>query len=314
MSKISLVIPVYNEADSLNELYKQVVAAVKPLDAEYEVIFVDDGSRDGSWERITDLHQDDSHVRGLRFRRNFGKSDALAAGFAAVRGDIVFTLDADLQDDPKEVPRFLSKLDEGYDLVSGWKKERKDPLEKRLPSKLFNAVTSWVSGVKLHDFNCGFKCYRSEVVKQIHVYGERHRFMPVLAAQEGFRIGEIPVEHHARKHGVSKFGWERYARGLLDLITLSFLGMYRKRPAHFFGGIGLLLLLAGVVIDVYIILLKIVTSTIQGRYPLLLAGLLLTIVGVQFVTFGLLSELLVSRERESHAVPHPVQEHVGFDA
>jgi glycosyltransferase involved in cell wall biosynthesis len=310
---ISVVVPVLNEADSLAELHARIAATLADITPDYELIFVDDGSSDGSWDRIVALRARDEHVKGIRFRRNFGKSDALAAGFDAARGEIVFTMDADLQDDPKEIPRFIAKLDEGFDLVSGWKQHRRDPLEKKLPSKLFNAVTSWVSGVRLHDFNCGFKCYRSEVIKEIHVYGERHRFLPVLASQAGFLIGEIPVEHHARQYGTSKFGLERYARGFLDLLTLTFLGMYRKRPAHFFGGVGMLLLVAGVLIEVYIIFLKLLTGTIQGRYPLLLAGLLLTIVGVQFVTFGLLSELLISRERERHAAAHSIRECIGVD-
>ena len=297
---ISIVIPVYNEQDSLPTLYNNIIAVIDKINKSYELIFIDDGSSDNSYKIINDLCDKDSNVKALQFRRNSGKSDALSVGFNLAKGSLVFTMDADLQDDPQEIPSFIAKIEEGYDLVSGWKKTRHDPLEKRLPSKLFNAVTSKLSGLKLHDFNCGFKCYRNEVVKDLRVYGERHRFLPVLAFQSGFNIAEIPVQHHARKHGVSKYGFERYIRGLLDVITLTFLGAYKKRPSHFFGGAGLLFMICGGVIDIYIILLKIITGTIQHKYPLLVAGVMITVIGVQFVTLGLLAELIISGNRDSH--------------
>ncbi len=304
---ISIIIPVYNEQDSLAELHSRIDAVLIALNKSYEVVFIDDGSTDASWQVIEELSRSFPQVRAIQFRRNFGKSEALAAGFERVRGEIVFTMDADLQDDPKEIPNFIAKLNEGFDVVSGWKQKRHDPLEKRLPSKLFNAVTSYLSGVKLHDFNCGFKCYHNDVIKEIEVYGERHRFIPVLAHQRGFKTGELVVEHHARKHGKSKYGFERYVRGLLDLITLVFLTGYAKRPGHFFGSIGLLTLLAGFVIDMYIVYIKIRFGAIAPRYPLMFVGILLTIVGVQFITFGLLAELLLSRSKEGHIPGHSVR-------
>jgi len=297
---ISFVIPVYNEEGSLDELYSQICSSATATGKNWEVLFIDDGSTDTSWEIMERLAKEDARIHAIKFRRNFGKSEALSAGFARVNGDIIFTMDADLQDDPKEIVHFMEKIDEGYDVVSGWKKKRHDPLEKRLPSKLFNATTSKLSGVKLHDFNCGFKCYRKAVIDEIQVYGERHRFIPVLAHQRGFKIGELIVEHHARKHGESKFGLERYVRGLIDLVTLVFLTGYSKRPGHFFGGLGLLTGGAGLLIDLYIIYIKLRYGTISPRYPLMFSGVMLTIVGVQFITFGLISELLISRSKEGH--------------
>jgi len=311
---VSIVIPVYNEQDSLYTLYDNIVTAINHINKSYEIIFIDDGSTDDSWQVIEKLSQKDNQVKGIKFRRNFGKAEALSAGFELAKGSLVFTMDADLQDDPAEIPNFITKIEEGFDLVSGWKKTRHDPLEKRLPSKLFNAVTSKLSGLKLHDFNCGFKCYRNEVVKELRVYGERHRFLPVLAHQNGFSVAEIPVQHHARKHGVSKYGFERYIRGLLDVITLTFLGAYKKRPSHFFGGAGLLFMLCGGGIDIYIILLKIFTGTIQKKYPLLVAGVMITIVGVQFITLGLLAELIISSNRDSHIMIPSIKNKVNIQS
>ncbi len=235
--KLSFVIPVKDEQESLVPLYERICEQLRDDDT-FELIFIDDGSKDGSWNVIRSLvERDPERVRGLKFRRNAGKAAALTAGFRAARGAVIFTLDADLQDDPKEIRRFLAKLFEGYDLVSGWKKVRHDPWHKVLPSRIFNRLLSWISGVKLHDHNCGFKCYRAEVVKNLTLHGELHRMVPALAAIEGYKSTEIVVEHHPRKHGVSKYGFERYLRGFVDMMTVGFLRKYRDRPAHFIAGV-----------------------------------------------------------------------------
>ena len=305
--EVSVVIPLYNEADSIEELYSQLCEVLDEMNILYEIIFVDDGSTDDSWRLIEEMSLHDDRIKGIKFRRNFGKAEALSAGFSIANGQIIFTMDADLQDDPKEIPRFIKKIDEKYDVVSGWKKKRHDPLEKRLPSKLFNAVTSKLSGLKLHDFNCGFKCYRKEVINEIEIYGERHRFIPVLAYQRGFKVAEIEVEHHARLHGVSKYGFERYLRGLIDLITLTFLGRYERRPAHLFSGMGVACAFFGGIIDIYILYIKIIYGEISPRYPLLFLGILLTIVGVQLITFGLLSELLIVQSKKEKSTTYSIE-------
>ncbi|QEH34220.1 Undecaprenyl-phosphate 4-deoxy-4-formamido-L-arabinose transferase [Aquisphaera giovannonii] len=234
---LSFVIPVKDEEATLVELYERIADEV-PEASEFEVIFIDDGSRDQSWQVIRSLAvREPSRVRGLRFRHNVGKASALTAGFRAARGGVVFTMDADLQDDPKEIRRFLAKLEEGYDLVSGWKKVRHDPWHKVLPSRVFNLMLSRVSRVHLHDHNCGFKCYRAEVLRGMTLHGELHRMVPALAAVEGFRSAEIVVQHHPRRHGVSKYGFERYIRGLMDMVTVGFLRKYRERPSHFIGAV-----------------------------------------------------------------------------
>ncbi len=225
----SAVIPVYNEAESLRQLHQELDEVARAGGYELEIIFVDDGSNDDSWSTIEQLAAEDQRVRGVRLRRNFGKAAALTAGFAEVQGTIVFTLDADLQDDPREIPNLLAKLGDELDVVSGWKKVRHDPLEKVIPSRVFNGLVSWLTGVKLHDHNCGFKCYRAEVVREVAIYGELHRFVPVLAAARGFKIGELPVQHRARQHGKSKYGMRRYLKGFLDLRLLSRVIWKRKR-------------------------------------------------------------------------------------
>jgi glycosyltransferase involved in cell wall biosynthesis len=243
------------------------------------------------------LHELRSGVCVVRLRRNFGKAAALAAGFAESSGDIVVTIDGDLQDDPHEIPRLLAKLDEGFDLVSGWKARRQDPWTRRIPSRLFNAVASRMSGVRLHDLNCGLKAYRAEVVHGLRLYGELHRYIPVLAHYRGFRIAEIPVNHRPREHGRSRYGVERYLRGFLDLLTVTFVGRYRHRPLHLFGGFGLALLTGGIAVLVYLTVLKIGGSAIGGR-PLLTLGVLLVVVGMQFLSLGLLTELITSHNEE----------------
>jgi dolichol-phosphate mannosyltransferase len=232
---LSLVVPVYNERDSLAALHAEIAAVAQKHGLDLEVIFVDDGSRDGSWDVIASLAAADPRVRGLKFRRNFGKAAALQAGFQAARGQRAVTLDADLQDDPAEVPNFLKQLDQGLDLVSGWKKVRHDPWHKVLPSRVFNGMVSWLTGVKLHDHNCGMKAYAGPVFRELRLYGEMHRFVPVLAAARGFRVGELVIHHRPRVHGRSKYGWRRFLRGFLDLLTVKYLTTYGRRPMHLFG-------------------------------------------------------------------------------
>jgi len=237
------------------------------------------------------------NVRVVRLRRNFGKATALQAGFAEAQGDVVVTIDGDLQDDPAEIPRLLAKLDEGFDLVSGWKTKRRDRLTRRIPSRLFNAVTGRLSGLRLHDFNCGLKAYRAEVVRGLRIYGELHRFIPVLAHYRGFRVAELPVNHRPREHGRSRYGMERYVRGFLDLLTVTFMGRYRHRPLHLFGGLGLLLGAVGTLLLVYLTVLKLTGEAI-GQRPLLTLGVLLVVVGVQLLSLGLVSELVASHHAE----------------
>jgi glycosyltransferase involved in cell wall biosynthesis len=300
---ITFVIPMYNEEGSLALLYEKIIQNTANK-YKYEIIFVDDGSTDGSVTVIRKIIEDDPNVHLIVFRKNFGKAAALQAGFRNSKGDIIITMDADLQDDPSEISHFIDKINEGYDLVSGWKKERHDPLEKRLPSKLFNKVTSHLSGVELHDFNCGFKAYRREVVENIDVYGELHRYIPVLAYRKGFKITEIVVHHNKREYGKSKYGFERYLRGLFDSITVAFLGKFYDRPMYFFGKIGLLLLGVGALICGYLTVLWFLGQGIGGR-PLLMLGVLSIILGVQMFSIGFLGDMLVDatyhdRYNESH--------------
>ena len=291
--EISVVIPLYNEAESIGDLYAQLTEVLARVGKEYEIIWVDDGSRDGSLALLRELADGDRRVRVISFRRNFGKSAGLATGFRAARGDMVITMDADLQDDPSEIPNLLAKLDEGYDLVSGWKKKRHDPLSKRVPSKLFNRVTGGLSGIRLHDFNCGLKAYRSEVVKELPVYGELHRFLPVLAFKLGYRITEIPVLHRPRQFGKTKFGASRFVNGFFDLLTVLFISDYNRAPLHLFGSIGLVCGFIGFLINLHL-----TVGWLQGVWignrPMLLLGILLTVVGAQFFSFGLIAEKIVN--------------------
>jgi glycosyltransferase involved in cell wall biosynthesis len=294
---ISVVVPVHEEERTVALLYDELQAALDPLEQPWEAVFVDDGSTDGSFSALTRLHNAHDNVRVVRLRRNFGKAAALAAGFANAQGEVVVTIDADLQDDPTEIPRLLAKLDEGFDLVSGWKTHRRDPITRRVPSKIFNWVTGRVSGLRLHDLNCGLKAYRAEVVRGLRLYGELHRFIPVLAHYRGYRVAELPVHHRPREHGRSRYGVERYLRGFLDLLTVSFIGRYRYRPLHLFGGLGLGLGALGFAILVYLTILKIGGEAI-GRRPLLILGVLLVVVGLQFFSLGLISELITSQHEE----------------
>ena len=292
ISSLSVVVPCYNEEGNLPELHQRLSRVLGSLALPYEILIVDDGSTDGTWLTIRALHEADGHVRAIRHRRNFGKAEALANGFAVARGDVVLTMDGDLQDDPDELPRFLLKLEEGYDLVSGWKQRRQDPLGKTAPSRIFNWTVRRVSGVPLHDFNCGYKAYRQEVTQALRLYGELHRFTPVLAAGEGFRIAELPVRHHARKWGRSKYGWSRLVNGFLDLLTVTFLTQYRQRPMHLFGLPGLVALAVGVLIGVFLSLEKLILGNDIGTRPLLLLSVLLVLIGAQFFGLGLLGEFL----------------------
>ena len=288
---ISVVIPVYDERDSLEQLVNELLPVMRTVGTPHEVIFIDDGSRDGSDVVLAGLAALHEQIRVIKMRSNFGKGPALTAGFTEAEGDVIITLDADLQDDPAEIPRMLAALAEGADLVSGWKKERHDPWNKRIPSKIFNATARKASGLELHDLNCGFKAYRADVVKALAIPGEMYRFIPAIAASEGFTVVEIPVNHRARQHGTSKYGFERYLRGLLDLVTISIVGRFRHRPMHLFGGAGLLLFFIGVLIGIYLTVLKFFGEAIGGR-PLLILAVLLIVVGVQLFTLGLVSELI----------------------
>ncbi|HYZ18943.1 MAG TPA: glycosyltransferase family 2 protein [Gaiellaceae bacterium] len=306
---ISVVIPVHDEERSVGLLYEELQAALEPLGTPWEAIFVDDGSTDGSFAALTRLHAAAPNVRVVRLRRNFGKAAALAAGFAQAEGDTVVTIDGDLQDDPAEIPRLLAKLEEGFDLVSGWKTRRRDPWRRRLLSRVFNTVTSRLSGLRLHDMNCGLKAYRSEVLGGLRIYGELHRFLPVLAHYRGYRVAELPVNHRPRPHGRSRYGLERYVRGFLDLLTVSFMGRYRHRPLHLFGGLGLVLGAVGTAILAYLTVLK-ATGEAIGHRPLLTLGVLLVVVGLQFFSLGLISELITSHHEERAADRERAQLHV----
>lgn len=297
---ISLVVPLFNEQESLPELMAWVERVMQANNFSYEVIFIDDGSRDGSWSVVEELSKGNSAVRGIKFRRNYGKSAALYCGFDAAQGDVVITMDADLQDSPDEIPELYHMITEqGYDLVSGWKKRRHDPIGKTMPSKFFNATARFASGIKLHDFNCGLKAYRLKVVKSIEVFGEMHRYIPILAKWAGFaNIGEKVVEHQARKYGISKFGWERMIKGYLDLITVMFISRFGKSPMYVFGGLGSLMFIVGGATTVWVIVEKLV---IQSRglaaravteQPLFYIAMLAIVLGVQLFLAGFLGELI----------------------
>jgi len=295
---ISVIIPLLNEAESLPELTDWITKVMNDHGFSYEVYLVDDGSKDDSWSVISRLSAENIHIKGIRFIRNYGKSAALYEGFLAAKGDVIITMDADLQDSPDEIPELYKMIAEkGYDLISGWKKKRFDPITKTIPTKLFNWVTRKMSGISLHDFNCGLKAYKRDVVKNIEVYGEMHRYIPVLAKWAGFeKIGEKVVEHRPRKYGVTKFGLERFINGYLDLMTLFFMGRFAKKPMHFFGLIGTLSFFLGFVILFYLSVEKIFFAVpgIADR-PLFFFGILLMIAGIQMFATGFLAEF-VSRQ------------------
>jgi len=306
---ISLVIPLCNEAATLVTLFEKIKTVIEEQQlGPFEVIFVDDGSTDESWAKLEQLKSDyPQQVTCIRFRRNYGKAAALSAGFAEATGEIVITMDADLQDEPSEIPHFIEKMNQGFDCVSGWKQLRQDPWGKTLPSKVFNWATATASGVKLHDFNCGFKAYQLEAVKSLNLYGELHRYIPVLLAAEGFQITEIPVEHHRRTYGVSKYSWKRLLKGGLDLITVIVLTRYLKRPGHFFGGFGIISGGIGFAILAWLSIQKMILSHNIGGRPLFFLGILLLLLGVQLISTGLIGELINyhARHTTSKRSKHP---------
>ncbi len=291
---ISVLIPFLNEEESLGELCELIKGVLEKTGKTYEVVFVDDGSKDSSLKNLLEIKKENSEIKIIQFQRNYGKSAALAAGFARVKGEIVITMDADLQDDPEEIPKLVEKIEEGYDLVSGWKKERKDPFIKRITSKFFNFMTSVVSKMYLHDHNCGLKAYRKHVVKTVSVYGELHRFIPVLANSAGFKVTELPVRHHERKYGKTKFGLWRFFAGTFDLITVTFLTNFTYRPLHLFGLAGVISFGAGFLINLYLTYQKFFHNEGIQHRPLLFLGMLLIIIGIQIFSIGLLGEMLAN--------------------
>lgn len=304
--RLSVVIPVFNEEESLPPLCAKLDTVLTDLGLTHEVIFIDDGSTDASYEELTRLGAQYSWLRAVQFRRNYRKAAALAAGFKQAQGEFIVTMDADLQDDPEEIRGLLQQLEEeGLDLVSGWKKKRHDPLSKTLPSKVFNFVTSIVSGIRLHDFNCGLKIYRHEVTEDAlpYLYGELYRFLPAIAYWAGYRVGERPVTHHARQYGVSKFGAKRLLNGFLDLLSITFVVRFMTTPMHIFGTLGLLSTMAGGGIGAYISWLWWQSGTIQNRHPLMMLGVLLIIVGIQFFSTGLLGDMLASMHQRGGRTP-----------
>jgi glycosyltransferase involved in cell wall biosynthesis len=298
---LTVVVPLYNEEESLPSLYSEIASVCEKHNYRAEFIFVDDGSTDNSFKVLESLHQKDERVKILQFRLNAGKSEALSAGFSVARGRMVVTMDADLQDDPAEIPNLIRKLEEGYDIVSGWKKKRQDPLSKKLPSRLFNFVTSRITGIPIHDFNCGLKIYRQTVLKNVEIYGEHHRYIPVLGKWAGFKIGEIPVHHRARKYGKTKYGLSRFLNGFLDLIGVLFLSKYMKRPLHLFGFLGILSSVAGFGITFYLLVLRIFRVFYLSNRPLLFIGIMLIILGIQFISIGLLGEMIIRMHGESES-------------
>jgi glycosyltransferase involved in cell wall biosynthesis len=307
---ISVVIPVLNEAESIPVLYDEINEVLMPLGKPFEIVFVDDGSRDRTPSVLRSIHANDSHTQVIQFRKNFGKSAALSAGFEAARGEIIVTMDGDLQDVPAEIPKLLQKLDEDTDLVSGWKHPRNDPITKTLPSGVFNAVVRMLTGITIHDFNCGFKIYRAEVTREIPLYGELHRYIPVLANNRGFRVTETKVRHRRRRYGRSKFGSTRFARGFFDLVTVMFLTQYTLRPLHFFGWFGISTFFLGLIINAYLATLWFMGQPI-GTRPLLTLGVLLMIIGGQFFVFGLLAEMIASTTHR--AAGYSIRRHLRKD-
>jgi len=313
---ISVVIPVYNEQDSLAVLHDELARVAQSAGLRFEILFVDDGSTDGSWDAIRLLAEKNADVHGIRFRRNFGKAAALSAGFAAARGEVIMTLDADLQDDPAEIPSFVAKLSEGFDVISGWKKTRLDPWHKTWPSWVFNGMVSWLTGVSLHDHNCGMKCYRAEVFREIRLYGELHRFIPVLAAARGFKVGELAIKHRERKFGHSKYGVRRFIKGFLDLLTVKFLTGFGQRPQHLLGSIGMMSFALGMLGMLWLTITWVWRLAMKEFFdeewflplhqrPLLIYAVAAVLLGAQMMSIGFLAELMtayMSKDQESYSV------------
>ncbi|MBI3397171.1 glycosyltransferase family 2 protein [Candidatus Woesebacteria bacterium] len=294
-TKISFVIPAKDEEESVEQLYKEIISVVSPITESFEIIFVDDGSTDSTFDTLQKINHTDKRVRVIRLRGNWGKAIALQIGFNHSRGEIVFTMDADLQDNPKDIPQFIEKLNKGFDLVVGWKKTRHDSLKTVLPSRILNNfLIPMLTGVNLHDNNCGYKAFKIQAIKSLSLYGELFRFIPILLAKQNFKITEVEVHHRKRTHGKTKFGWQKNIKGFLDLITIVFLTGYIRRPGHFFGGLGLLSSFFGFLIGIYITYLRITTGSIQFHLPLLIFGLLLMVIGAQLITTGLLAEMLTN--------------------
>lgn len=317
---VSAVIPVFNEADSLERLHEELATVAREQGYELDVLFVDDGSTDGSWETIQRLAGRDVQVRGIRLRRNFGKAAALSAGFDSARGRLVMTLDADLQDDPAEIPRFVAEIDKGVDVVSGWKQNRQDPVDKTLPSRLFNWTVSKLTGVKLHDHNCGMKCYRREVFGEVRIYGELHRFVPVLAAARGWKVGELRIAHRARQFGRSKFGKRRLVKGFLDLLTVYFLTGFAHRPLHLLGTLGLISFFGGALGLIYLAVYWVLRVALDLKHwtplherPLVLYSVGGLLLGAQLLSIGFLAELMTALSRRD-TIPYAVAEVAGRDA
>jgi glycosyltransferase involved in cell wall biosynthesis len=295
---LSVVVPVYNEDNNIDPLYREITSSLSSLPKTYEIVFVDDGSNDNTFQVLKEIQERDKRVKIIKFRRNFGKSAALNSAFDFVKGNIIITMDGDLQDNPEEIPSFVDAIEGGSDLVSGWKYSRKDPLTKKMPSTLFNKMTRLLTGVDLHDFNCGFKAYKKEVLDTISLYGEMHRYIPALAAQYGFKITELKVKHRPRSYGRSKYGFSRLIKGFLDLITVKFLTEYSSRPLHVFGIPGMISLVSGFFIGLYLVILKYWKDVMLSDRPLLLLSILLIILGLQFISIGLLGEMITFRERK----------------
>lgn len=306
---ISFIIPAKNEEKSIAPLFNEISSEMKKLGNHYEVIFIDDGSTDNTYGEFKKLHEKDNHVKVVKHRGNWGKSVAIKSGFSQSAGNLIITMDADLQDNPTQISKFLNKLSQGYDMVSGWKKTRHDPLTKVLPSKVFNFLVRVLTGVNIHDINCGFKIYKREVFEGLNIYAGLYRFIPVFAAKQNYKVGEIVVAHRPRKYGFSKFGWERFLRGFLDLITVFFIVRYLKKPMHIFGTIGLLFFAIGTLIGIFITYLRITLGNIGDHYPLLFLGILLMVVGVQMVSTGLIGELIININQSQAGIsPNTIEE------
>ena len=314
MPELSIVIPILNEEQNIKLLYSQLKPTLDSLNKDYEIIFVDDGSRDGSFGVLKDICQQDRKVRAVRFGRNYGQTAALAAGFDNAQGSVFITMDGDLQNDPQDIPRLLKKMEEGYDIVSGWREKRKDPLfTNKIPSRIANRLISIITGVRLHDYGCTLKAYKKEAIKNINLYGEMHRFLPALASWNGVSIAELPVKHHARKHGKTKYGLSRVSRVVLDLITVKFLLSFSTKPIQLFGGWGILSLLFAGVSGIAVILMKFLHGKDMTGNPLLYLTILLFVVGFQFIMVGLLGEMMSRIYHQSRKHPtYIVKEKLGY--